>query len=262
MSHRVKGQNLSFAAAAQVLSCVTSLFSLSWAIAAYHKALRLSLDDKGNMTWTGFILQLLWRTFTISARISAMALFASEVHPGVFASAIGLHWLVMFIWCLTKSTSFCLHRWQEPFFNAVMSVVYIFGFLNLLEGRTRFRYLFYYTLIYLENLGMLMVWFTMGGTDMQWFHKGAMVLVLFGFFVGIALQLVYYRFHHPNNSPPWSELRPIRCCLTWAEVCNHEQSVDVESAETQPVDLTRQRNGGTPQLITRGRLHANDIAHL
>ncbi|ELU18097.1 hypothetical protein CAPTEDRAFT_24438, partial [Capitella teleta] len=185
-------------AAAQVLSCVTSLFSLSWAIAAYHKALRLSLADKSNLNWKGFALLILWRVFTIGARISAMALFASEVSPWIFAAAIAIHWLVMFIWCLTKKTEFCHHSWQEPFFKAVMSVVYIFGFLNLLEGYTRFRYIFFYSLVYLENLAMMMVWFWMGGTDMRWFHKGAVVCIVLGFLVGVTFQMVYYKFYHPN----------------------------------------------------------------
>ena len=249
-------------AAAQVLSCVTSLFSLSWALAAYHKALRLSLQDKANMTWTGVALQFFWRFFTIGARILAMALFASHVSPWVFAAAVCIHWIVMLIWCFTKSTNFCVHRWQEPLFNMVMAVVYIFSFLNLLEGHTRLRYLIFYSVVYAENLGMIMLWYAMEGTNMKWFHTAAMVAILLGFFVGICLQVIYYRFFHPNRYPPFSSIqeKQIFCCISCSEMCNRTSSAD----DTLATEIQRPRKNHVRSyhqeepvdtIVTRGLLH-------
>lgn len=166
-----------------------------------------------------------------------MALFASEVSPWIFAAAIAIHWLVMFIWCLTKKTEFCHHSWQEPFFKAVVSVVYIFEFLNLLQGHTRFRYILFYSFVYLENLVMMIVWFVMGfwmgGINTRWFHEGAVVCIVLSFFVGVTFQMVYYKFYHPNNKAPYNEHGPIKCCLSWAEVCPLQKELHpVENADT------------------------------
>ncbi|CAG2184275.1 unnamed protein product, partial [Oppiella nova] len=63
---------------AQIVAVLASLVSLSWSLVSYHRALRLSLPDKANMTWPGITVQFIWRFFSIASRVLALALFASE----------------------------------------------------------------------------------------------------------------------------------------------------------------------------------------
>jgi hypothetical protein len=99
------------------------------------------------------------------------------------------------------------------------------------------------------------VWFWMGGTDMRWFHKGAVVCIILGFLVGVTFQMVYYKFFHPNNYPPWSEHKAIKCCLSWAEACNSEEELPAEETVRQPL---------SPQvshvIVTRGTLRSHQMS--
>lgn len=63
------------------ISALLSLLSLGWGIAAYGKAMRLYRADKQHLSWTGHILQTMWRFGTMSSRVTAMVLFASVCGP-------------------------------------------------------------------------------------------------------------------------------------------------------------------------------------
>ena len=153
-----------FAVIGQTVACVTALISLSWALVAYHKALRYSLPNKANMTSTGIAMQFCWHLFTISARVAAMALFASTFVHWVFILA-GIHWMIMLVWILRQRTQFCESRFQEFFFDIVMALVYIFCYVNVIHGQTRLRYLFYYVVVYIENAIMILGWYIFGNHE-------------------------------------------------------------------------------------------------
>lgn len=48
----------------QVASIVSSLGSMGWAMASYHRSIRLAQQDKLNIGITGTILQFLWHFCT------------------------------------------------------------------------------------------------------------------------------------------------------------------------------------------------------
>ena len=56
--------------------------SLGWGIAAYSSAMRMIIPhaNKGKMSWTGMILQTLWRFGMISARLVALILVSLGLH--------------------------------------------------------------------------------------------------------------------------------------------------------------------------------------
>ena len=158
----------------------------------------------------------------------ALALFASKLTIWVFVIA-GCHWMVMFIGLLLQRTSFCDGRMknarcQEVFFNMVMAAVYIFSFVNVKEGHTRLRYAVYYTIVYVENLGMTLFWYMFAHTDSSWYLQPAMALIIGGFFIGIVFQVIYYMFLHPNNFPPYARNYKIRWCIT----CDEAMNIEVE----------------------------------
>jgi len=47
----------------QAASVVSSLVSMGWAMASYHRSIRLAQQDKSNIGTVGIILQFLWHFF-------------------------------------------------------------------------------------------------------------------------------------------------------------------------------------------------------
>lgn len=182
----------------QVLSALTSMVSIAWAMCAYHRSLRLSLYAKLNMSYPGVGVQFLWHFFTIGSRIIAISLFASYFNHWVFVLA-GAHWCAMLVWIIVQNTTFCKEKWEEFFFDVVAACVYIFCYLNLTEGHTRLRYLFYYTVVYSENAAMILAWYLFTQTQDIWYHSYALAAVLLGFALGVVFQIFYYLKLHPNN---------------------------------------------------------------
>ena len=203
----------------QVVSCMASLFSVSWSMVAYHRALRLSLDDKRNMTFGGMALQFFWHSFIIAARVLILALFAARFSFWV-AVVVGAHWVVMLIWILYQDTRFCLNRCQEFWFNIVIACVYVFTYLNLIEGHTRLRYILYYCIVYFENFVMVITWYMFEHTEATALMPAAITVVLGGFLIGILFQVIYYTCFHPNNTHPVNPAKRIHWCLSCTELLN------------------------------------------
>ncbi|XP_077367309.1 XK-related protein 6b isoform X1 [Festucalex cinctus] len=141
----------------QCSSVLSSLLSLAWVLASYHKLLRDSRDDKKSMSYRGALVHLFWRLFTISSRVLSFALFASVFHI-YFGIFVVLHWCAMAFWVIHGGTDFCMSKWEEVLFNMVVGVVYVFCWFNVQEGRTRFRMVVYYTVVLLENAVLSGLW--------------------------------------------------------------------------------------------------------
>ena len=62
------------------LSAIASMVSLGWGIASYSSAMRMVRSEKRKMTWTGMILQTVWRSGMLSARIVALVLLMLALH--------------------------------------------------------------------------------------------------------------------------------------------------------------------------------------
>ena len=185
----------------QAVASVTSLCSLAWSLTAYHKALRASLPNKRNMTYGGMALQFCWRFFTVAARVIALALFAARFSHWVFV-VIASHWMTMFVWIRAMATDFCDTRVEELGFNLVAAAIYVFCYLNLIEGHTRLRYVFYYSVTFLEDALLISVWYMFTQTRYVWYQSPAIAAVFSGYVIGITFQVIYYLKAHPNNFPP------------------------------------------------------------
>uniref|UniRef100_H3DFY1 XK-related protein n=1 Tax=Tetraodon nigroviridis TaxID=99883 RepID=H3DFY1_TETNG len=142
----------------QCVSALSSLLSLAWVLASYHKLLRDSRDDKKSMSYRGALVHLFWRLFTISSRVLSLALFASVFHI-YFGIFVVLHWCAMAFWVIHGGTDFCMSKWEEVLFNMVVGVVYVFCWFNVREGRTRYRMVAYYVVVLLENVILTSLWY-------------------------------------------------------------------------------------------------------
>lgn len=44
----------------QLLSIGSSFVSMAWSMAAYQRSLRLTLENKNNISWSGTFVQFIW----------------------------------------------------------------------------------------------------------------------------------------------------------------------------------------------------------
>uniref|UniRef100_A0A2K6SBF0 XK-related protein n=2 Tax=Saimiri boliviensis TaxID=27679 RepID=A0A2K6SBF0_SAIBB len=197
------------------VSSVTSLMSLAWVLASYHKLLRDSRDDKKSMSYRGAIIHLFWRLFTISSRVISFALFASifQLYFGIF---VVVHWCAMAFWIIHGGTDFCMSKWEEILFNMVVGIVYIFCWFNVKEGRTRYRMFAYYTIVLTENAALTFLWYFYRDPETtDSYAVPALCCVFISFVAGIALMLLYYGVLHPMG--PRVKILASSCCaeLLW-----------------------------------------------
>lgn len=94
----------------------------------------------------------------------------------------GAHWLIAFICISVRGTDFgtgCCETWL---LRLACAFIYIFVFLNLNDGPSRWRIVAYYMLVLLENIGMVTVFLVLGnGVDLILI---ACLVVFAGFFLG------------------------------------------------------------------------------
>ncbi|XP_036712694.1 XK-related protein 6 [Balaenoptera ricei] len=197
------------------VSSVTSLMSLAWVLASYHKLLRDSRDDKKSMSYRGAVIHLFWRLFTISSRVLSFALFASifQLYFGIF---VVVHWCAMAFWIIHGGTDFCMSKWEEILFNMVVGIVYIFCWFNVKEGRTRYRMFAYYTIVLTENAALTFLWYFYRDPETtDSFAVPALCCVFISFVAGIAVMLLYYGVLHPTG--PRAKILVSSCCaeLLW-----------------------------------------------
>jgi hypothetical protein len=200
----------------QVISIISSLFSMGYALAGYHRCLRnqqyLFCINKSKrllkpISWYSTIMQFLWYLFLITPRVLSMALFASTFRSWFFM-IIFIHWLIMYFWILNLKTNYCLTSTSskdynareeifEKFYNFVCSFIYIFAYFNLKSGNTRYRYLTYYIIFYLENILFSVSYYCFSNEKNTFFKLSMLLIILVGFWIAILFQIIYYLYFHP-----------------------------------------------------------------
>lgn len=245
------------------VTAACSLVSLAWSIVAYTSALRDVMQSK--ISWTGLFFQIMWRFFMLASRIIAFVLFASVYSVWLFV-AIGIHWLIMFLFLVTQYSTFCsdsdgnVFPCQEVFYNGIIAFVYNFSFFNISEGSTRIKIVLYYTLNFLEGTAFVALWYPYRSLfgDVSY---AAISLVFGGFVVGIIFMIIYYQFYHPNISQKgfcFKKGERIRfeddnsykftrfwCCCFEVQAIRNMQSWDNEN---EPV--RRIQNGSLPRTVS------------
>ncbi|KAM7294769.1 XK-related protein 4 [Ixodes scapularis] len=185
---------------AQNVSIVTSLVSVAWSLASYNKALRLVIEDKANMRWRGAALYFLWRLFVIVPRVLALGLFAS-LFPLFMFLVCGVRWLLMSAWIISMKTQFYENRVEELVYNLVLGVVFIFCYLNPVDTPTRYRFVIFYVVTFVENSVLLGIFYAYSPTGI-WYKFPAVLGGTLCFVLGIAFMLIYYLLLHPTGNIP------------------------------------------------------------
>ncbi|KAL7669138.1 hypothetical protein ACOME3_009806 [Neoechinorhynchus agilis] len=190
-------------------------------------------------------VNFMWCMLIIIPRVLALALFASVSVKG-FWIFIFVHWSCMLLWIINSRTDFCLGSTASPHvdktqqvpvhssfqdlveneskkganrksvlfercYNFVCSYVYIFCYMNLKAGPTRMRYMVYYTIFYVENVALSIIYYKLYKIEPSKDHsittrvsaksyKSFMLCtIVIGFWLGLLIQLIYYVAFHPSK---------------------------------------------------------------
>lgn len=92
------------------------------------------------------------------SRVLALSLLAS-IFPVWMGCICAIHWGVMSFWlAIGHNQSSCGSRCEELLFSMALGLAYVLAFISPKDGSTRYLYLAYYLVCFMENTGALVVW--------------------------------------------------------------------------------------------------------
>ncbi|XP_054771951.2 XK-related protein 4-like [Lytechinus pictus] len=215
-------------------SAVVSLSSLAFSLESYHNVLRVSRKDRLNISYLGVTFRILWRLFTITARVIAMALFAC-IYEWWLLIVAGAHWFVMTAWLIWQKTEFHNAMRDEIPFDAVVGIIHIFCFFNMKDGHTRYRALAFYAVIFIENTILLVLWYQKQESREKIYAIPAFGFVWGGFFVGLLFMALYYTSCHPTDD--------ILCCIP--PPCSKDHPIIAEKKEINDTPIRLQSSASS-----------------
>jgi hypothetical protein len=220
--------------ASQVIAIAFSLLSLSSSLKTYFSALRETNSflrhphHQYKLSCKGGIMMMLWRLGMISSRGIAMAMFFSAYGAWPLL-LIGAHIVFMFLWHVQQKTRFTIPDdviYDRPMnaptndgkrllkdrddklkiilkewaYDLVMAFLTIFCFMNLKDGKSRWRMVIYYIIMFWENILMITFWWVSVDTEERKVETQVLPSLVCGLFLfGVIWLLIYYEYGHPNT---------------------------------------------------------------
>ena len=176
-----------------------SWIGVSWSLVSYHKALRASHNEEEvGLSIFGTIFYYIWRACEVGPRMLVLALFASYFTYWMLV-VVAIHWIIMVAWVTVQNPQIYKKPLDKVVFTFLISFVMVFCFQNVQKGPTRFRQLVYYIILYGENLAMLILWSYFTPAKNEWYYFTAIGVVPGALLLHICVQVIYYKFHHPNG---------------------------------------------------------------
>ncbi|XP_067006507.2 XK-related protein 4 [Anabrus simplex] len=186
----------------QTWAVICSVVSVAWSLTSYHRSVRFARDDKENLSWQGAVMQFCWHLMSTVSRVLALSLLAS-LYPAWMGTICVCHWAVMSAWLALghQQTAVCTSRCEEVLFSAVLGLAYVVAFIAPRDGPTRYSYLAYYLVFFMENTGALVVWCVASSSVTNpVLYYGAVVAQTTSFFLALGFMLSYYRHFHPSGT--------------------------------------------------------------
>ncbi|KAF7277139.1 hypothetical protein GWI33_009409 [Rhynchophorus ferrugineus] len=93
------------------------------------------------------------------SRVLALSLLGA-ILPTWMGVVCAIHWGFMFIWLAIgqHQTAACSSRCEELLLSIALGLAYVLAFISPRDGPTRYVYLAYYLICFMENTGALVVW--------------------------------------------------------------------------------------------------------
>ncbi|XP_050305903.1 XK-related protein 6-like [Anthonomus grandis grandis] len=192
----------------QAWTVFTSIISIAWSLTSYHRSVRFARDDKDKIKWIGLLVAFCWQLMSALSRILALSLLAA-ILPAWMGVICALHWGVMSFWLAIgqQQTAACSNRCEELLLSVALGLAYVLAFISPRDGPTRYVYLVYYLVCFMENTGALVVWcFSNNSSNNPFLYYGAAGSQVLSFVLAITFLIVYYKYCHPSLSSKRSKI--------------------------------------------------------
>ncbi|VEN51923.1 unnamed protein product [Callosobruchus maculatus] len=184
----------------QAWTVLSALLSIAWSLTSYHRSVRYARDDKDKIRWTGLLVAFCWQLMSALSRVLALSLLAS-VFPAWVCCVCALHWGVWWAWLALgqHQTAACGSRCDEILLSAALGLAYVVAFVSPRDGPTRYVYLAYYLVCFMENTAALVVWCVANNSvENPLLYYGAAGGQVAAFLLAISFLLIYYKYCHPS----------------------------------------------------------------
>uniref|UniRef100_A0A7G3B184 XK-related protein n=1 Tax=Lutzomyia longipalpis TaxID=7200 RepID=A0A7G3B184_LUTLO len=182
---------------------VNCFINMSYALSSHQKCLRLATPGKRQITFLGQIFHLIWNLALSVARILAIALLASITPQWALIFCI-IHVLISGIFIHFtdgKNHKLCAYNFFTKFlFSITVGTIFLFHVIPVTEGSTKYKYMTYYAIYFLENSLCLVVYYfytdwNIISINLYYSYAGVVIGL---FILGIIFQIIYYLYFHPN----------------------------------------------------------------
>ncbi|XP_061521616.1 XK-related protein 8-like [Phycodurus eques] len=186
-----------------VLKAVGSASAIAFSVTAYHRSLRSFLPEKKKQHLVSSLIYFTWNLLFIFSRLSAIALFASVLPCFIFTHFL-CSWLLLFVCAWRSKTEFMDSPGGELLYQATVGLIWYFNWFTVVEGRTRYKLLFYHIFILLDVSLMCGLWCWRMHTQPLYFKIPLLyaciiaVSVVALYIFGLILKRIYYKCYHPN----------------------------------------------------------------
>lgn len=184
----------------RVWSLSSSLISIAWTYSAYYRSNKEAIHRQQNVSFLGFLLLFLSVVASLSARVICIVLFLVNFNIWIGISILIGHFIAMFVW---------IALWQMPLLEGLTTKIYVrvlyyvffayvsmICFINLKNTPARWRIMFFYGIVYAENLIMAVLLHRQKPGD----DVTEMVYVLsLGWLGHIVFLSLYYSILHPKT---------------------------------------------------------------
>ncbi|XP_029918762.1 XK-related protein 8-like [Myripristis murdjan] len=186
-----------------MLKMVGSASAIACSVTMYHRSLRAFLRDRHQQTIVSSVIYFLWNLLLIGPRLTALALFTSVLPCYIFTHFL-CSWLALFFFAWRSKTSFMDSTGGEWLFKATIGLIWYFSWFNVVDGRTRYKALFYHLYIVLD-VGLLCGLWCWQVYRKEPYFEGTPVYAIYisvaivaVYILGLSLRVLYYRFFHPK----------------------------------------------------------------
>ncbi|KAL0277481.1 UNVERIFIED_CONTAM: hypothetical protein PYX00_004743 [Menopon gallinae] len=202
LTMRMTTETRNYLSGYQSWAIICSIMSISWALTSYHRSVRLAREDKEKLSTTSAIMMFCWNLFSTLSRVLALSLLAT-LYPAWFMTICAAHWVVMSLWLglVHHQTAICGNLCEEIIFHIALGLAYVIAFISPKDGPTRYSYLAYYLVCFMENTAALVVW-CVAGTSAQnpELHYGVVGVQISSFILCISFMVSYYKYYHPSGT--------------------------------------------------------------
>lgn len=173
-----------------------SFFNVAWSVVDYQRCLRRSVVQLTEIpSGLPTIVYLLYKLFTISARIFSLSLLLALCPFTILYMA--LVWFLCTAWAFALRTDFCNSRALEFMYRAIVGVILVFTFFNIKGKRTKVPMIVYYMFYVLQCISSPLILYVFKPDILG--YEYATLAIVAGLLIGLGLLCVYYARLHPRR---------------------------------------------------------------